>query len=79
MRTAVRVGLALAAFAGLVALVVTPRSRAGEPAPSPSATVATSTPTPSPVRRAIVIQATGDVSLDPAYIPAFRDRGYGWA
>ena len=80
MRNAVRVGLALAALAGLVALVVvTPRSRAGEPAPSPPATVATSTPTPSPARRAIVIQATGDVSLDPAYIPAFRDRGYGWA
>jgi poly-gamma-glutamate synthesis protein (capsule biosynthesis protein) len=27
----------------------------------------------------IVIHATGDVSLDPNYIPAFRSNGYGWA
>jgi poly-gamma-glutamate synthesis protein (capsule biosynthesis protein) len=26
-----------------------------------------------------VIHGTGDVSLDPSYIPAFRSNGYGWA
>jgi poly-gamma-glutamate synthesis protein (capsule biosynthesis protein) len=27
----------------------------------------------------LVIHGTGDVSLDPGYIPAFRSNGYGWA
>ena len=42
---------------------------------------ATSTPSPSPEepKQAIVIHGTGDVSLDPSYIPAFRSNGYGWA
>lgn len=26
-----------------------------------------------------MIHGTGDVSLDPSYIPAFRSNGYGWA
>jgi poly-gamma-glutamate capsule biosynthesis protein CapA/YwtB (metallophosphatase superfamily) len=30
-------------------------------------------------RAALVIHGTGDVSLDPSQIPAFRTRGYGWA
>jgi poly-gamma-glutamate capsule biosynthesis protein CapA/YwtB (metallophosphatase superfamily) len=30
-------------------------------------------------RKTLVIHATGDVSLDPSQIPAFRTRGYGWA
>lgn len=42
------------------------------PSPSPS-----SSPTPS--KRPLVIHATGDVSLDPTYIPAFRTNGYDWA
>jgi hypothetical protein len=57
--------------------------------PSTSATVAapppggagafpSATPTP-PLRQKIVIHGTGDVSLDPGYIPAFRTNGYGWA
>jgi hypothetical protein len=41
------------------------------PSPSPS-------PSPAP-RQEIVIHGTGDVSLDPSYIPAFRAHGYGWA
>jgi len=46
---------------------------------SPSATVA-ATPTPSEeLRQKIVIHGTGDVSLDPSYIPAFRANGYRWA
>jgi poly-gamma-glutamate synthesis protein (capsule biosynthesis protein) len=43
---------------------------------------ATSTPSASPTpdpKEPIVIHATGDVSLDPSYIPAFRSNGYGWA
>ena len=54
------------------------------PAASPSAT-----PTPTPTAAAaeepderkgpLVIHGTGDVSLDPSYIPAFRTNGYGWA
>ncbi|MCI0632318.1 MAG: CapA family protein [Actinobacteria bacterium] len=48
---------------------------------SPGATTA-ATPTPSPSsepKHKIVIHGTGDVSLDPTYIPAFRTNGYGWA
>ncbi len=30
-------------------------------------------------RGTLVIHGTGDVSLDPAQIPAFRTKGYGWA
>ncbi|MDH7516574.1 MAG: DHH family phosphoesterase, partial [Bacteroidota bacterium] len=38
------------------------------------------TPSPqAPPRRTIVIHGTGDVSLDPSYIPAFGSNGYGWA
>jgi hypothetical protein len=42
--------------------------------PAPSAAVP-STPTAPPKRR-IVIHGTGDVSLDPSYIPAFVSNGY---
>ena len=42
-----------------------------EPQPSPS-------PPEEPKER-LVIHGTGDVSLDPSYIPAFRTNGYGWA
>lgn len=49
------------------------------PTSGPSATTSPS-PTRSPEpRETIVIHGTGDVSLDPAYIPAFRSNGYGWA
>lgn len=45
--------------------------------PSP-ATSPTASPSPEP-RQPLVIHGTGDVSLDPTYIPAFRTNGYGWA
>jgi len=46
---------------------------------SPGATAAaTPTPTLDPKEK-IVIHGTGDVSLDPSYIPAFRTNGYAWA
>lgn len=51
-----------------------------EPAPERTATATpTPSPSPDPARERIVIHATGDVSLDPDYIPAFRTNGYGWA
>ena len=34
---------------------------------------------PKPKRGSLLIHGTGDVSLDPSYIPAFRTEGYGWA
>jgi poly-gamma-glutamate capsule biosynthesis protein CapA/YwtB (metallophosphatase superfamily) len=51
-----------------------PDVAAVEERPSPSA-AASVTPTPAPKRR-IVIHGTGDVSLDPSYIPAFTSFGY---
>jgi poly-gamma-glutamate capsule biosynthesis protein CapA/YwtB (metallophosphatase superfamily) len=36
-------------------------------------------PTGPTTRGTIVIHATGDVSLDPVQIPAFRTHGYDWA
>jgi poly-gamma-glutamate capsule biosynthesis protein CapA/YwtB (metallophosphatase superfamily) len=41
-------------------------------APSTSTTV-------QPARGTLVIHGTGDVSLDPSQIPAFRTQGYDWA
>lgn len=50
---------------------------------SPGAGAGANTPTettsPQPTRQDLVIHATGDVSLDPAYIPAFVANGYEWA
>ncbi len=45
---------------------------------SPS-TAAGSPATEQPRRGRLLIHGTGDVSLDPSYIPAFRTKGYGWA
>lgn len=60
----------------------TPTSAPSADAPvdgSPGAVAARPpTPTLAP-RERIVIHGTGDVSLDPDYIPAFRSNGYGWA
>jgi poly-gamma-glutamate capsule biosynthesis protein CapA/YwtB (metallophosphatase superfamily) len=39
---------------------------------------ASSEPAQEPKER-LVIHGTGDVSLDPNHIPAFRSNGYGWA
>jgi poly-gamma-glutamate synthesis protein (capsule biosynthesis protein) len=45
---------------------------------SPS-TAAGSPAKEQPKRGKLLIHGTGDVSLDPSYIPAFRTQGYGWA
>ena len=58
-----------------------PRSTSGPSGPSGS-TERSPSPDPSPSpepRRPLTIHGTGDVSLDPNYIPAFRSNGYGWA
>src|SRR5262245_2469755 len=47
-------------------------SPSGTPQSSPS-------PPPEEPKERLVIHGTGDVSLDPSYIPAFRTNGYGWA
>jgi poly-gamma-glutamate synthesis protein (capsule biosynthesis protein) len=43
-------------------------------APTPTETRA-----PAPPKQGLVIHATGDVSLDPHYIPSFVANGYAWA
>ena len=50
---------------------VSPDAKAGGPSGSPS-------PSPDPKAK-LVIHGTGDVSLDPSYIPAYQTNGYGWA
>ncbi len=47
---------------------------------SPGAGAGATTPTPSAApKQDLLIHATGDVSLDPTYIPAFVSNGYDWA
>lgn len=45
----------------------------------PPVTVPPAPPSTVPARGALVIHGTGDVTLDPDYIPAFRAEGYGRA
>jgi poly-gamma-glutamate synthesis protein (capsule biosynthesis protein) len=54
----------------------------GTPTVSPavtSAPAASPSSEPEEPKGTLVIHGTGDVSLDPSYIPAFRSNGYGWA
>ena len=53
-------------------------SPTGEPAVSPSVDPS-ATPSPSGARGTLVIQGAGDVSLDPAFLPVLRSKGFGWA
>ncbi len=49
------------------------------PAEAPAAATA-QVPTPSPpARRRLVVHGTGDVNLDPAYLPALRENGWAHA
>ena len=71
---------ATAAAAGGSPTTTTPTSTDDTVGASPGGDAGATTPTPSgPAKERIVIHATGDVSLDPSYIPAFRSNGYGWA
>jgi poly-gamma-glutamate synthesis protein (capsule biosynthesis protein) len=68
-------GIALAAIA-LGACAAPPPSWTGQP---PSVEQAFATSAPPPVRERLVVHGTGDVSLDPDYIPALREHGYAHA
>ena len=55
-----------------------------EPSPSGEVVVSPSvdpsaTPSPSGARGTLVIQGGGDVSLDPAFLPILRSKGFAWA
>lgn len=62
-----------------------PPEGAGGPSPIPSGVRAATSGGPEGAatdderRGTLLIHGTGDVSLDPGYIPAFRTQGYGWA
>lgn len=72
-------GGAAAESAGGSPASTAPKSTDDTAGASPGAAAAApSTPSPAP-REKIVIHGTGDVSLDPDYIPAFRSNGYRWA
>jgi poly-gamma-glutamate synthesis protein (capsule biosynthesis protein) len=51
----------------------------GSPGAAGVATTPTATPPQEDPKGDLLIHATGDVSLDPDYIPAFRSNGFGWA
>jgi len=51
---------------------------AGDPAGGGGGPTATTSPAVPPKGK-LVIHGTGDVSLDPSYIPALASNGYGWA
>jgi len=71
---------AAAGAAGGSPTSTTPGSTDAAVGVSPGGPAAVTTPAPTdPPKERIVIHATGDVSLDPSYIPAFRTNGYGWA
>jgi Bacterial capsule synthesis protein PGA_cap len=59
-------------------------SRSAAGATTPVAASPTEDPQPSAApseepKERLLIHGTGDVSLDPSYIPAFQSNGYGWA
>ena len=58
------------------------RSAPGPGTPTNHPTSSDASPSPSrrpEPRGTLVIHGTGDVSLDPSYLPVFGSRGYGWA
>jgi poly-gamma-glutamate capsule biosynthesis protein CapA/YwtB (metallophosphatase superfamily) len=62
-------------------LAPSPRAGARVPSSSPSfSPSSTSSASPTPLQRGkLVIHGTGDVNVDPGYIPNFRAHGYAWA
>jgi poly-gamma-glutamate capsule biosynthesis protein CapA/YwtB (metallophosphatase superfamily) len=57
-----------------------PEARASRPAPGPTLSVTPPPPSPTPPpRERLVIHGTGDVNLDPAYIPNLTANGYRYA
>jgi poly-gamma-glutamate synthesis protein (capsule biosynthesis protein) len=74
---------AIAEVAGDSPTPTTPGSTDDAGGTSHGGTAAATTPSETtrtqPAKRDLVIHATGDVSLDPGYIPAFVTNGYDWA
>ena len=73
--------IAAGAFGARVVLRDSPVAgeRSQSPQPQSPATSPTA-PSPTPAARGrLVIHGTGDVSLDPGYIPNFTSNGYGYA
>jgi len=57
-----------------------PEARSPQPRPGPTLTVTPPPPSPTPPpRERLVIHGTGDVSLDPSYVPNLATNGYGYA
>ena len=83
--------IALGIAVGVIAYVVgradegdagTPTTPQALVSPDAKAAAPTGSPGPSPIaepKGKLLIHGTGDVSLDPSYIPAFQTNGYGWA
>ncbi len=69
-------GFAGVVLAALALGACTARPPSVEP---PAVEQAVATSAPVPVRERIVVHGTGDVSLDPDYIPALRENGYAHA
>src|SRR6188474_635209 len=73
------VGAALALLAACAAPTeppVGPAAAAATAASAPAAVALESSPPRDAPRGSLVIHGTGDVNLDPSYIPALRSRGY---
>ncbi len=70
-------GLAAAALA-LAAVACTTTVEPVASAPTTSAATTAAAPSPTP-RQRLVVHGTGDVNLDPGYIPALRAKGYAHA
>ena len=73
------VGAALALLAACAAPTeppVGPAAAAATAASAPAAVALESSPPSDAPRGTLVIHGTGDVNLDPSYIPALRSRGY---
>jgi poly-gamma-glutamate capsule biosynthesis protein CapA/YwtB (metallophosphatase superfamily) len=72
------------AIAGIALATRSPDRRPERPRPAATSarpeTSSRPAETPSATARGrLTIHGTGDVSLDPSYLPVFRTEGYGWA
>lgn len=56
-----------------------PTNATGVASGGPGSTTPTPSATTAGPKKALLIHGTGDVSLDPSYIPAFRSNGYAYA
>src|SRR6478735_3138043 len=75
----------LSALVGAALVLLAACAAPTEPPPGPTAAAAASAPATAALegsppseapRGTLVIHGTGDVNLDPSYIPALRSRGY---